>query len=97
MRVEMKEIHAELRNLRIDHQLVQSYSHAFDRLFAVFLFTMRDKYPCSNECDKNTMVIHSLGLCYIGTYTNSTRNRCIKKKVLFGLTSRGKKKKICHY
>jgi hypothetical protein len=38
-----KMIHAELRNLRIDHQLVQSYSYTFDHLFAVLLFTVRDK------------------------------------------------------
>ena len=52
-------IHAELRNSRIDHQLVQSYTHPSDHLFVVLLFTVRDKNTRSNVCDKNTMVIHS--------------------------------------
>jgi hypothetical protein len=61
-------IHAELRNLRIDHQLVQLYSYTFDHLFAVLLFTVRDKNTRSRECDKNTMVIRSLGSNYIYVY-----------------------------
>ena len=52
----------EQRNLRIDHQLVQSYS--FDHLFVVLLLTMRDQNTRSNECDKNLMTIHSLGSYY---------------------------------
>jgi len=58
-------IHAELRNLRTDDQLVQSYSYTFNHLFLILLFTVRDKNTCSRECDKNTMVIHSLGSNYI--------------------------------
>ena len=46
------------RNLRIDHQLVQSY------LFVVLLLTMRDQNTRSRECDKNLMTIHSLGSYY---------------------------------
>jgi hypothetical protein len=61
-------IHAELRNLRIDHQLVQSYSSTYDHLFVVLLFTVRDENTRSRECDKNTMTIRSLGLNYIYTY-----------------------------
>ena len=54
----------ERRNLRIDHQLVQSYS--FDHLFVVLLLTMRDENTrsSSRECDKNMMTIHSLGSYY---------------------------------
>jgi hypothetical protein len=62
---EKEKTHAELRNSRIDNQLVQSYSHASDHLLAVLLFTVRDKKTHSKECDNTTLVIRSLGSNYI--------------------------------
>ncbi len=78
---EKEKIHTELRNSRIDHQLVQSYSHASDHLFVVLLFTVRDENTRSRECDKNTMVIHSLGSNYIYIYIYTYTHAQAKKDI----------------